>query len=228
MIKAAQATDETRTLTESAYRLIRSDILSGLVAPKDKLHISDLSQRHGTSASAIREALSRLVSEGLATMEEQKGFRVAPMSVREFREITDLRVMLETEALRHALALGGDEWESNIVATYYRLARAEERLASGDNESISDWEMRHRDFHDALVGACDSQWLLRLRSSLYDHSRRYRKRSLLGGPLRRDSSVEHQMLQTTALARETEKACALIAQHFLKTYETYRANVEVS
>jgi len=124
MIKAAQATDETRTLTESAYRLIRSDILSGLVAPKDKLHISDLSQRHGTSASAIREALSRLVSEGLATMD--------------------------------------------------------------------------------------------------------RKRSLLGGPLRRDSSVEHQMLQTTALARETEKACALIAQHFLKTYETYRANVEVS
>ena len=112
MIKAAQATDETRTLTESAYRLIRSDILSGLVAPKDKLHISDLSQRHGTSASAIREALSRLVSEGLATMKEQKGFRVAPMSVREFKEITDLRVMLETEAIRRALALGGDEWES--------------------------------------------------------------------------------------------------------------------
>jgi len=224
MIKIAQAADETRTLTESAYRLIRSEILSGLVAPKDKLHISDLSQRHGTSASAIREALSRLVSEGLVTAEEQKGFRVAPMSVREFGEITDLRVMLETEALRRALALGNDEWESNIVATYYRLARAEERLASGDNESIFDWELRHRDFHDSLVGACDSQWLLQLRGLLYDHSRRYRQRSLLGGPIRRDSSVEHQMLQTAALARETEKACTLIAQHFRTTYEIYKAN----
>jgi GntR family carbon starvation induced transcriptional regulator len=226
MIKVAQAADETRTLTESVYRLIRRDILSSLEAPKERLHISDLSQRHGTSASTIREALSRLVSEGLVTTEEQKGFRVAPMSVSEFKEITDLRVTLESEALRRALALGSDEWESNIVATYYRLARAEERLASGDNDSISDWEIRHRDFHNALVAACDSQWLLRLRSLLYDHSQRYRKRSLLGGPIRRDSSIEHQTLQTAALARETEKCCALIAQHFLKTYETYRANVE--
>ena len=103
MIKTAQVAEETKTLTESAYRLIRGDILAGLVAPKDKLQIYDLGRRHGTSASAIREALSRLVSEGLVTTEEQKGFRVAPMSVGEFKEITDLRVMLETQALRRAL-----------------------------------------------------------------------------------------------------------------------------
>lgn len=187
MSKATQS-DETRTLTASAYRLIRSEILSGSIAPENRLQIFDLSQRHGTSASAIREALSRLLSERLVTMEEQKGFRAAPMSVREFGEITDLRVMLETEALRRALALGGDDWEAGIVAAYYRLSRTEAKLAAGDAAAASEWEIRNQDFHDALVKACDSEWLMRLRGLLYDHSRRYRHHSLLTGALRRDSS----------------------------------------
>jgi GntR family transcriptional regulator, carbon starvation induced regulator len=75
-----KSSDETRTLTESAYRHIRSDILSGSIAPENRLQIVDLSQRHGTSASAVREALSRLVSERLVTLEEQKGFRAASAS----------------------------------------------------------------------------------------------------------------------------------------------------
>ncbi len=106
MIKATQS-DDTRSLTESTYRLIRSDILSGSIQPENKMQIIDLSQRHGTSASAVREALSRLVSESLVTLEVQKGFRAAPMSVREFQEITDLRIMLEMEAIRSAIMLAG-------------------------------------------------------------------------------------------------------------------------
>ena len=218
--------DETQTLTEAAYRLIRSDILSGSIAPESRLQILDLSQRHGTSASAIREALSRLVSERLVTMKSQKGFRAAPMSVQEFREITDLRVMLEVEALRRSFAIGGEDWETGIVAAFYRLALAEKRLAAGDVAAAADWEIRNRDFHDALVQACDSQWLMRLRSLLYDHSRRYRNHSLSTGALRRDSSAEHQLLHEAALAREENKACALIKQHFIATYEAYSASTK--
>jgi GntR family transcriptional regulator, carbon starvation induced regulator len=224
MIKAVPS-DETRTLTESAYRHIRSDILSGSIAPENRLQIVDLSQRHGTSASAVREALSRLVSERLVTLEEQKGFRAAPMSVREFHEITDLRVMLETEAIRRAIALGGEDWEAGIVAAYYRLGLAEKRVARGEVEAALDWEARNRDFHDALVGACDSQWLMRLRALLYDHSTRYRSYSLSTGALRHDSSLEHQLLHAAALARDAEKACTLIKQHFFATFETYRSSV---
>jgi hypothetical protein len=86
------------------------------------------------------------------------------MSVREFHEITDLRVMPETEAIRRAIALGGEDWEAGIVAAYYRLGLAEKRVATGEIEAAPDWEARNRDFHDALVGACDSQWLMRLRA----------------------------------------------------------------
>ncbi len=104
------------------------------------MQIVDLSQRHGTSASAVREALSRLVSERFVTLEEQKGFRAAPMSVREFQEITDLRVMLETEAIRHAITLGDEDWEAGIVAAYYRLGLAEKRVANGEVEAAFNWK----------------------------------------------------------------------------------------
>ncbi|WP_213738766.1 FCD domain-containing protein [Bradyrhizobium sp. dw_411] len=227
MIKAAQP-DDTRSLTESTYRLIRSDILSGSIQPENKMQIIDLSQRHGTSASAVREALSRLVSESLVTLEVQKGFRAAPMSVREFQEITDLRIMLEMQAIRSAIMLGGEDWEAEIVAAYYRLELAEKRVARQEIEAAIDWEARNRDFHDALVGACDSQWLMRLRALLYDHSTRYRSYSLSTGAMRRDSSLEHQLLRTAVLARNTDEACALIKKHFQATLDTYRSSVELS
>jgi DNA-binding GntR family transcriptional regulator len=150
------------------------------------------------------------------------------MSVREFREITELRVMLETEALRRAIVLGGEDWEAGIVAAYYRLGLAEKRVAKGEVEAALDWEIRNRDFHDALVQACDSQWLMRLRALLYDHSSRYRSFSLSTGALRHDSSLEHQLLHAAVLARDTKKACALIKQHFFSTLETYRSSVTSS
>jgi GntR family transcriptional regulator, carbon starvation induced regulator len=216
---------ETRTLTESAYRLIRSDILSGSIEPENRLQIVGLSQRHGTSGSAVREALSRLVSESLVTVEEQKGFRAAPMSVREFREITDLRVLLETEAMRLAMTLGGEEWEAGIVAAYYRMQLAEKRVAAGETEATADWEVRNREFHDALVAACDSQWLMRLRSLLYDHSRRYRSYSLTTGALRQDSALEHKLLTDAILARDIDRACTLIGKHYRSTFESYQSTV---
>jgi GntR family carbon starvation induced transcriptional regulator len=133
--------------------------------------------------------------------------------------------MLETETIRRAIVLGGEDWEAGIVAAYYRLGLAEKRVAKGEIEAALDWETKNRDFHDALVEACDSQWLMRLRALLYDHSSRYRSYSLSTGALRHDSSLEHQLLYTEVLARDTEKACTLIKQHFFATFETYRSSV---
>jgi DNA-binding GntR family transcriptional regulator len=209
---------ETRTLTESAYRSIKNDLLIGAVAPGSKLRIEGLRERLGVGASPIREALSRLVAEGLVTAEEQKGFRAAPMSAQEFQEITDLRITLELMALREAIKNGGEEWESDIVAAHHRLAKAEARLkATG---SAEDFEFRNRDFHDALVAACGSVWLMRLREILYAHSQRYRLRSLLAGATR-NTPKEHRMIRDATLARDATGATRLVEQHFRMTLEIF-------
>ena len=99
---------------------------------------------------------------------------------------------------------------------------AQQRLANGEADAEGDWENRNRDFHDALVMACDSEWLMRLRSLLYDHSRRYRHCTLQTPALLESSARDHEMLHAAALARNADKACALVSQHFMRTYETYR------
>jgi DNA-binding GntR family transcriptional regulator len=222
-VKSPSDENLSLTLTEMAYRLIRKDILANALIPSSKLRIDEVRQRYGIGMSAVREALSRLVSEGLVTSEQQKGFRVAPMSVEEFGEITELRILLEIEAVRKAIERGDESWESEIVAAYHRLVRMEARVAGGDDQMVPTWEKCNREFHDALVGACGSAWLMRLRRILYDHSERYRQRSFLANLARRDTSYEHQLLRDAALARDGDTAATLIRRHFKTTFELYRA-----
>lgn len=217
--KNTREAGETRSLTEGAYRSIKNDLLVGVSAPGSRLRIDALRKRLGIGASPIREALSRLVAEGLVTNEERKGFRAAPMSAEEFREITELRITLEVMALRQSIQNGGEEWESNIVASHHRLAKAEERLRK--TGAADDFESKNRDFHDALVSACDSGWLMRMREILNMHSQRYRFRSLVAVGTRRDTFKEHRMMRDATLARDTDKAVRLVEQHFRTTLRIF-------
>ena len=79
--------------------------------------------RYDVSGSTIREALTRLLGEALVTSEGQRGFRVAPATLEDFRDLTEVRKLIETEALRQAIAHGGEAWEGDIVAAFYRLSK---------------------------------------------------------------------------------------------------------
>ena len=72
--------DSARNLTQGAYEGLRADLLACRVTPGSKLKIQDLCERFSVSLGAIREALSRLTSEGLVISEPQRGFRAAPIS----------------------------------------------------------------------------------------------------------------------------------------------------
>jgi DNA-binding GntR family transcriptional regulator len=224
--KITRDTGETRSLTETAYRSIKNDLLVGVSSPGSKLRIDALRQRLGIGASPIREALSRLVAEGLVTSEEQKGFRAAPMSAEEFREITELRITLEAMALRQSIQNGGEDWESNIVASHHRLAKVEARLKK--TGAADDFERKNRDFHDSLVSACDSGWLMRMREILNMHSQRYRFRSLVAVGTRRDTLKEHRMMRDATLARDTDKAVRLMEQHFRTTLKIFVEELELT
>src|SRR5271165_293869 len=118
-----------RTLIETAYASLRGEILSGALEPGAKLRTEELRARYNISGSTMREALTRLLGEALVTSEGQRGFRVAPASLEDFSDLTEVRKLIETEALRQAIARGDEAWESQIVATFYRLSKVEERLA---------------------------------------------------------------------------------------------------
>src|SRR5689334_24842854 len=203
---------------EGAYRRLRDDIISGTLAPSEKLRIEHLRQRYGIGASALREALSRLVSDGLAECEAQRGYWVSPVSRAELADITATRQVIEVEALRQSIELGTLEWEGRVVAARHSLERVETSMVEATREVIMGWEQANRAFHMALISGCPSRWLLRFTELLYDQSQRYRHRTVLRRPIpRRGLSGEHVAIVEATLARDTERACALLSKHIENT-----------
>ena len=208
------------TLTESLRERLRQDIILGDLAPGSKLKLEALSRRYDVSVNTLRETLSRLSADGLVVAEEQKGFTVLPVSVRDLREITEMRQLLECHALRLSLAKADLDWEARVIAAYHKLSRSETLVEDDPERYGADWERYNREFHDALISNCESRWLKLYRSSMYDHSLRYRMLSLKTKPFPRSQSAqEHRAILDAALARDSERAVELLAAHILKAGE---------
>ena len=115
----------SRTLTTDLFEQIRSDILHNRLDPGSRLLFRDMRERYRSGLSPLREALMRLVSEGLVLLEDHKGFRVAPVSREEMIDIANTLLELEAIAIRMAVEKGDDRWEaqSSRAITNCRSAR---------------------------------------------------------------------------------------------------------
>jgi GntR family transcriptional regulator, carbon starvation induced regulator len=204
--------------TEDAYLRLRDDIIAGVLEPSTKLRIDFLRRTYGFGPSALREALSRLVSDGLVDVEAQRGFWVAPISREELNDITAARQVIEVEALRQSIQFGTLEWETRVVAARHNLERVESSMRESSREVIMGWERANRAFHMALISGCPSKWLLRFTDLLYDQSQRYRHRTVLRRPIPRPGlSPEHTEIVAATLARDAKRACALLSKHIEHT-----------
>jgi GntR family carbon starvation induced transcriptional regulator len=206
------------TQFEGAYWHIRRDIIDGKLAPAGKLRIDQLRETYGFGVSALREALSRLVSEGLVESEGQRGFWVSPISREELHDIMGSRMVLEVEALRQSIQHGSLEWEGGVVAARHSLERTEKSMSSESLDVVVNWELANRQFHMALISGCPLKWLLHFNNSLYDQWQRYRHRTILRRPIPRTGlSPEHAEIVDATLSRDSEKACAALCRHVENT-----------
>lgn len=206
-----------KSLTGMAFEQIRADILLGRLRPEERLRINSLTTRYNVGATAVREALSRLVADDLVFAEDQRGFCVAPISKADLLDLTQTRVDIEGLALTKAIEIGDVEWESQVVSAFHRLSRCGPPSDQG-GEMHHQWGNVHRQFHESLLAGCGSPWLLRLTSLLFDKSERYRNLA----EFRTDSgvrnvSVEHKALMDAALQKNAPLARQLIADHFWAT-----------
>jgi DNA-binding GntR family transcriptional regulator len=214
---APEGDAKEKTLAERIYKQLRRDILGGKLEPAIKLRFEFLHNHYEASTSTLRESLSRLAAEGLVVAEGQRGFRVAPVSPKDLWDITRLRQQLETEAIRRAIAVGDDHWEAEVVAAYHRLSKLKDKK-TGRLTLLADENVeRHRAFHFSLFSACDSPWLIRFLSTLYDHSERYRRFSTLYATEPRASDEEHRQIMDAVLRRDARLATTLLHDHLERT-----------
>jgi len=152
----------------------------------------------------------------LVQVQDQRGYRVCPVTQTELVDIYDTRAHIESLCVGLAIERGDEAWEANIVAAAYRLqSNADLLKADGD---LQAWEKLHQGFHYAIVKGCGSEELLRVRLDLYEKASRYRNLWLqhnAGHGAFDVNQMEHEQLVTAVLARDLDSAKKLISQHII-------------
>ncbi len=206
--------DRPRSLTSAVQERLRADILATRLLPGQKLHIAGLAKQFSVSLAAVREALSRLVADGLVQASDQRGFRVCPVSLADLADVTRTRIDIEGLALRRSIELGDQAWLDSVKVSHDRLRAVPYQYPDEPGVHYEEWVVRHRVFHRALVNACGSHWLLGFRDVLHEQSERYRRLSIRDVSKVRDVETEHAAIVEAVLRRDADAAVDALAKHF--------------
>ncbi|WP_137982119.1 GntR family transcriptional regulator [Streptomyces violaceusniger] len=210
------ATTSSMTRAEEIYQRLRADIINGRHEPGSRLRVEALKEKYGASSGVLREALPRLVGQGLATFAPQQGFRVVTVSPERLEELTEARVFIETHLVRESVTAGTIEWESDLLAAHHHLARVP---LFGDADEINEgWLTAHARFHRVLLEGCSNRQLRDIATQLREAAEVYRCWARTPTEhSNRDIAAEHKTICERAIERDVPGVVEALSRHINTT-----------
>jgi DNA-binding GntR family transcriptional regulator len=202
---------DKRTAQDVVLASMREAILSGSLAPGTPLRQEKLAERFGTSRIPVREALRALEYEGLVRSVPYRGFTVTELDADDIEEVYDLRILLESHAVRLAVPLMTDEDLRTLEELYTEMAEApagDAQLAARERFYIRLYSITG---HPRLVGL-----IARLRQEV--------ARSLRWPTLQHAPS-HHQAFFEAIRAGDAERAVSQLATHYRRVAILIRRNL---
>ena len=141
-------------LAEQAYALIREEILCTRLMPGQQIVQKPLAEKYGLGLTPVRDALQRLAHEGLVQAVARSGYVVSHITFSDVRELFELRTVLETAAVRLAVARATDE-ELEVIAE-----KANFSYVYSDHEDYSRFLARNQEFHCAIAALSGNRRLM--------------------------------------------------------------------
>ncbi|MEU3598608.1 GntR family transcriptional regulator [Streptomyces sp. NPDC006798] len=195
------------TAAERAYAQMRSEILDGLLVPGAALLEVEQSERLGVSRTPVREALRRLVAEGLAEPTGRRGLVVTQVDERDVRSLFELRACLEAQAAQLAAERGDPEVFAGFADAFthwYELFGGP--AVSG--ERVSEYFALIRSFDEATGAATENSFLVDTMENLRTHIARVRRMAGHSQGRLAASASEHALI-----ARAVSRGDAALALH---------------
>lgn len=196
----ADARKSNATAQDLVLTSIRAAILAGVLSPGARLRQEDLAERFGTSRIPVREALRALEYEGLVASEPRRGFTVTELDADDVEEVYDLRIVLESHAVRVALPLLTDEDLEELEQLYQAMTNAvapDEQLAARERFYVRLYSVGGR---PRLVGL-----IVRLRQEV--------ARSLRWPTLQHSPSHHERFFEAVKIG-DADRAVAQLAGHY--------------
>ena len=196
-----------RSLAEQIASTLAERIITGRIAPGERLLQEHLAVEFGASHVPVREAFRRLEAQGLAVVEPRKGVRAAPLDPLAVMEVAKMRAALEPLALREGAAR----------LTSADLRRLDALIdAESSAQGIEALEKLNAQLHGALLEHCRMPYLLSSIADLHRISARHLFATWQKLDWQARSSDEHRRIVAALRAGSVQAACAALAAHIIE------------
>jgi DNA-binding GntR family transcriptional regulator len=191
------------------FEQVRREILSCALMPGEELREGELAKRYGVSKSPVRDAMQKLEFEGLVEIEPRRGHRVKPISVADAEDILDLRVILETGAVRRIAERSSDAEIADL-----------DRFRFADTSSIAGFTAYNREFHKHLSRLSGNRRLAEETQrvmEMYDRLCMVSLSNKRGADHFAEPLSDHVAIIDALQARDGTKAARLLTRHVTRS-----------
>lgn len=148
------------------YKKLRRSIIMGARESGERLNVEAISDEYKTSVTPVRDALQMLSHEGLVEIKPRSGYFVKSITLKQLRDLLDVRRMLELTAIERATVRATEE-------QIEEMSRVHAGYTGDDDESYDRYTDENRRFHYLLAKASGNNELAELVGSLHDRLARF-------------------------------------------------------
>jgi len=213
MSETMEALAEHHTLSDVVFHRLRDAIIDGRLAPGQWLRQEALAQEFGLSQMPVREALRRLVAEGLAERLPYRGVRVVEFTPEDIADMFTLRLVLESLAVRHATPIIAPQEIEALRKNLDQgagLTSQEEMPLRRELNTTFHLAICRASGHRYLVRQVESLWAWFPSVMLYEGMRRQKELSL--ARLAREHE-EHRAILSALEERDPDRAESETRRH---------------
>ena len=196
-----------KTIRDQVYQILRDEICAGKYAPGSWLQETELTEYLGVSRSPVREALRRLVADGLLMEIPNKGVFVKEFTCRDIEEIFDMRVMLESYAIRNSRSR---MTSARLQKLFDILEKLEHTHAIGD---LAVYTQTDEILHNRIVELSENSLVISTYDRVRSMNQQFRVLSLSSHRRFDESLEEHRQIVQSLAVGDVETACATNTRH---------------
>jgi len=202
-------TDMSSTSRAQIYRELRRAIIMGHLRPGQRLVPQQLAKRYRISVSPVRDALQMLGQEGLITIKPRSGYFVTRITLKQLRDLFELREILEVAAIGRAAERITDEQIA-------QLARVHAGYTGDDDESYDRYTDENRLFHCLIGEASGNHELAEALGRVHDRLARFMVMRHAGQTMEQS----HARILEALRVRDVEVARAAMLDEIRETRDT--------
>lgn len=199
-----------KTIRQKVYHHIREEILSGTIAPKERLIEAKIAEEIGTSRTPVREALHNLELEKLVACIPRVGYVVRGMDREEVEQICEIRVAIESLAITWAVAKARSKLVNDLKKN---IENQKKQIALGNLKAYVELDAL---FHDIIARHSGSDRLLELSQTLRRHMLRYRIQCIYMTETAERSMKGHERILDAIDKGDAQEITAALKYHLIQ------------